>query len=356
MKRKLAKTWRWVRPLSGVAGLIVLLKLVDGAAVAAAFRGANPIFLLPAALLVLLVTALRARRWAFLFRQREINVPSRRLLSTNLIGSFYGQFLPASSAVGATLLFAQVARYGGGTVDFIATVLVERVLNLLSLFATASIVVLVAQPAGLPAGLTTTIHLASIGLVTGLLLLRWGWGLGGLGRLLARLRLQKLSQHLNTFSQALRSDLGQPGVIGRGFALSVLVNSGVMAVSYLVTLAVAGPVPPLSFMAMATLIVTLQGIPITPGSLGVRESLYVFFLGLLGVSEPQAFTVSLLVMVLHWVQGFVGGLVLLQHSLPQIDAKTALARVNTALFSRHGRLFGGAQWLWNLSKRSSEAS
>jgi uncharacterized protein (TIRG00374 family) len=356
MKRKLAHLWRWVRPLSGVAGLVVLLKLVDGAAVAAAFKGVNPIFLLLAALLVLLVTALRARRWAFLFRQREINVPSRRLLSTNLIGSFYGQFLPTSSAVGATLLFAEAARYGGSTVDFIATILVERVLNLVSLFATASIVVLVARPAGLPAGLTATIHLTAIGLGVGLLLLRWGWGLSGLGRLLARLRLQKLSQHLDTLSQALQSDLGRSGVIGRGLALSALINTSVTAVSYLVTLAVAGPVPPLSFMAMATLIVTLQGIPITPGSLGVRESLYVFFLGLLGVGEPQAFTVGLFVMVLHWLQGFIGGLVLLQRSLPKAGVRRGFARINTALFSQHGRIFGGVRWLWSVSKRLSQAS
>jgi uncharacterized membrane protein YbhN (UPF0104 family) len=162
--------------------------------------------------------------------------------------------------------------------------------------------------------------------------LRRGWGLGRVARLLARLRLGTASQHLGALSQALQSDLGHWHVLGRGVGLSLLVNASLMTVSYLVTLAVAGPTPVLSFMALAVLIITLQGIPITPGSLGMREGLYVFFLGLLGIGQARALSVGLLVLMLHWLQGFIGGLVLLQRSLPELDVKRALGRIGSVLF------------------------
>ena len=63
------------------------------------------------------------------------------------------------------------------------------------------------------------------------------------------------------------------------------------------------------------------GVPITPGALGIREGLHVFFLGLLGVSGAQALTVGLLVTTLYWLQGLVGGLVLLSGGLPALDAR-----------------------------------
>lgn len=342
MKKRLTKLWRWVGPLSGIGGLALLINIVDAQAVAAALTGANLFLLLPAASLVLLTTAVRAWRWAFLFRQRKVKIPFRRLLSANLMGSFYGQFLPISSGIGATLLFAENARCGGGTADFFATVLVERVLNLISLFGVASFVLLVEPPVGLPAASTFTIHLAFIGLIAGLFCLRRGWGIGWVAVLLSRLQLQGLSQQVGTLSQALRSDLGQAGVIGRGIALSILVNACSVMASYLVTLAVAGPMSLLSFLAPATLIATLQGVPITPGSLGVRESLYVFLLGFLGVSEPRALTVGLLVTMLHWLQGVIGGLVLLQRCLPVAEVSGALSRIRSALLPEPGRMFGRA--------------
>jgi uncharacterized membrane protein YbhN (UPF0104 family) len=283
-------------------------------------------------------------------------IPFRRLLDASLIGSFYGQFLPLSSVVGATLLFTESARCGCRAVDFFTTVLVERVLNLISLFAAASLILLVVRPAGLPAASVLTIHLAFIGSAAGLIWLRRGWGIGRVARLLARLRLDRVSQHLSTLSQALQSDLGQWHVMGRGVGLSLLVNASLMTVSYLVTLAVVGPTPFLSFMALAVLIITLQGIPITPGSLGMREGLYVFFLGLLGISEARALTVGLLVLMLHWLQGFIGGWVLLQRSLLELDVKQALSRISSVLFPRSGKVFGGAQWLWSFRKRSSRVS
>ncbi len=340
MRQKLAALWRWIGPLSGIAGLFLLLKLVDASVVAAAMAGANPLLLLLAVLLVLLTTALRTGRWMLLFRQRRVNIPFQRLLSASLIGSFYGQFLPVSSAVGASLLFTENARSGGSAVDFIATAVVERLLNLVSLFVAASLVLLIAGPAGLPAALALTIHVISSGLLVGVLFLRQGWGIDRVGWLLARLRLPQLAQHVGTLYQALQSDLGQRSVMGRVILLSLLVNAGVMLTSYLVTLAVAGPVPFFSFMALAALIITLQGIPITPGSLGIRESLYVFFLRLLGVSEPQALSVGLLVLVVHWLQGFMGGLVLLQQSLPEANIWKALRRIHTALIPRPGSVLG----------------
>lgn len=332
MKQQWIRVWRWVGPFSGIVGLVLLVKLADAGAVAAALARAEPLLLLLAAAMVLITTALRTRRWVFLFRQRQVHVPFRRLLDTSLIGSFYGQFLPLSSVVGATLLFAESARCGCRAVDFFTTVLVERVLNLISLFAAASLILLVARPGGLPAAAAWTIHLAFIVSAAGMIWLRRGWGVGRVARLLARLRLGKASQHLGALSQALQSGLGQWRVMGRGVVLSLLVNASLMTVSYLVTLAVAGPTPFLSFMALAVLIITLQGIPITPGSLGMREGLYVFFLGLLGISEARALSVGLLVLMLHWLQGFIGGLVLLQRSLPELDVKRALGRISAVLF------------------------
>jgi uncharacterized membrane protein YbhN (UPF0104 family) len=165
-----------------------------------------------------------------------------------------------------------------------------------------------------------------LGLAAILLSLRRGLGIGFLGRLLSRMRLQRVGRFIISLAAALQSDLGERQFLAQGMGLSVLVNACVMSASFLVTVATAGAVSFWSFMALATLIVALQGIPITPGAIGIREGLHVFFLGLLGVTGPKALSVGLLVTGLNCLQGLLGGLLLVVKGLPEIPTADAVER------------------------------
>jgi hypothetical protein len=80
-------------------------------------------------------------------------------------------------------------------------------------------------------------------------------------------------------------------------------------------MAVTDPVPIVAFVPMIALCTTAELIPLSPASLGVKESAYVFFLGLIGVASAAAGVIALIVRVMDWSRALLGGIVFLVRTL-----------------------------------------
>jgi riboflavin biosynthesis pyrimidine reductase/uncharacterized membrane protein YbhN (UPF0104 family) len=307
--------WRWASFIIGIGGLAALIHFSNPGAVRDTLAQANLPLLVPGIVLTFASAGFGAWRWMLFFHQRGVLVPLERLWGTSLIGRFLDQFLPISPIADMSLFLVDTMRHGGRTVDFIAVATLDRVVNLLTLLSAASAMLLL-EPSGMfPRGLTYGIVGFFLFVAVSTVALKQGWGVAGISRILSKLRLETLSEHMDALNIALQSDLGQWGVLGGGLLLSAIINVCLVSASYVAALSITGSLPVLGFLFIAVLIITVQGIPITPGSLGVREGLYVFFLGFLGVSRPEALSIGLLVGGFNLLQGLVGGGVLLLRSL-----------------------------------------
>jgi hypothetical protein len=307
--------WQWFRLLMGVLGLVVLVDLVDLHEIGDALVEANWWYLIPAWLLMFVSTAFKTERWLLLLRRNEVKITFARLFGTYLIGAFYSQFLPGSSAGGDAMRMAESSVDTGRTVHSVASVIIERAVGMISILTTASLILLIDQPEGIPQPVMLLIYgLSAAGIIT-LVVLRFGWFVGLVMMILEKIKLGKLARIVGTLSLALQGDLGDPALLGTMVILSLLANAASMTSYYLALLAVTDPVPYLSFISLVALIVTLEIIPLTPGSLGIREGAYVFFLGYLDVPKATALTISLLIRFLTWVLSLIGGVILLQRGV-----------------------------------------
>ncbi|MFP4324251.1 MAG: lysylphosphatidylglycerol synthase transmembrane domain-containing protein [Anaerolineales bacterium] len=312
--------WRWVRILMGAVGLILLIGLVDGEDVWQTLRTAQFIYFVPAWALLFLSTSTKTLRWWVVLRQTAVTIGFRRLLGTYLIGTFYSQFLPGSSAGGDAMRMAESSVDTGQGVSSVAAVIVERLVGLVTILCTASLILLVLRPPDVPFGVTALVYTLAVGGVLGLVVLRFGWFVGLGVHSLTRLGLHKIGEKVRALSLALRGGLGTGPTLTQLIVLSLIANFFSMSAFYLALLALAEPVPYFSFITFVALIVTLEVIPLTPGSLGIREGAYVFFLGYLGIAEADALGISLLIRVLTWSLGLVGGLVLMQRGMQSSGA------------------------------------
>lgn len=304
--------WRWVRLLMGVIGLLLLVTVVDVRQVSAALRDANWSYLLLAWALTMASTVTKTARWWLLMRQNQVKIGFQRLLGTYLIGTFYSQFLPGSAAGGDAMRMAESSVDTGQAVNSVSSVIIERAIGLISIVTTASLILLINRPDGIPKAFMLVIDALTICGITALVVLRFGWFVGPITRLMTRLKLGKLAQKVRDLSDALQSDLGNIRVLAWMVALSLLANFFSMTAFYLALLAVTEPVSYFGFISIVALIVTIEAIPLTPGSLGIREGAYVFFLGYLDVPEATALSIGLLIRVLGWTQALMGGLILMQ--------------------------------------------
>lgn len=308
----------WLR--LGIAAVLMAFVLSLVAKDADHLRKVNWSLIPFAWLLTLLGTAVKAYRWGVFARQSGLEIPFQRLLGTYFVGAFFSTVLPTSVG-GDAVRAVDTASATGRTADSTSSVLLERGIGLLTVAGAGSVFALFMEPGRVPLPFVLLVHALFVGGIAGVIVLRQGWLFGPIAALAERVGLGRLvmkGRHLqDAFTQQLRSS----GVLFQVVLLSIVANILTMGATYMVLTAVTDPIPVAAFVPMIALATTAELIPISIASLGVKESAYVFFLGLVGVGSGAAGVIAIIMRVLTWGHAFVGGVVFFSRTLRRVPAK-----------------------------------
>ncbi len=299
-----------------------LARKIDWVEFAARAREADPAWLIAALLLLGMGMVLASRRWQILLRVHGVDPGFPLLLRVNFIGQFFNAFLLGTTGGDVVKIFyiTQVAPEKRSAAGL--SVLLDRVVGLAAL-------VLVGLACTLPyralfATNATAHHflgafyLISAGvagaLVVAALLPRLmhianfrAWE----GRIPFHARIERLSDALHRNVRDKRANAA-------AFCLSLPIHAVGLLGQWAVARALHYSVPIVLMAGITAVIFVLISIPVSVSGLGVRESLFVLFLGLpgLGVPAAGAFAVSLLGFFLTLFWSLVGGVVYLRYRRP----------------------------------------
>lgn len=287
-----------------------LFTRVDLSEVGAVLASARPSYLLIALVLYIGAIVLNGVRWRILLRAQDIRVPLRALLEYTFIGVFFNNFLPAN--VGGDVMRGYgLARYTDRAAEAAVSVVVDRVVGLLAFMTSAVVAALVASQTmgqeSLPqVALVAAVALAAVGLAFVLLLSR---------RLRARLErlfgwrpLQRLAPLYARLSGAFDAYRHNAAALAVAFAIGLALVLVTNFVNWFVAQALGGGISLLHISLFNPLIAFVLLIPISIGGLGLNQSAYVFFFGLVGVEERLALAVSLVMQLIIYVSSLPGGL------------------------------------------------
>jgi uncharacterized protein (TIRG00374 family) len=255
---------------------------------------------------------LKTIRWWLVVRVSNVEIGLQRLFGTYLVGTFFAQFMPGSAMGGDAMRMMEMGADSGRMMVSVSSVLLERVIGLITIFVSASAILIIAPNEEISTSLRLVVHgMAGAGLI-GLVILRLGWFMPTIVRVLTRIRLGKVAVKMQTLSRSLQGHLGQGRMLAQMVLLSFLTNACTMTASYIALSSVGEQVNYFAFIPLIALAVTIEIIPISPGSLGVREATYVAFLtGFLGVPESASLTTALIVRAIGFAQGIMGGFILI---------------------------------------------
>lgn len=260
--------------------------------------------------LMLTSTVVKAYRWSLLVRVSRMNVSFRRLFGTYLVGAFFSTMLPTSFG-GDAVRAVDTAASTGRAADATSSVVIERGMGLLAIIGGGSLFALFMNPGKVPFGFVLLVHAMFLAGLAGLIILRMGWLTEPITLVLTRLKMGNLARKVRSLQAAFTDHLGSPGVLVLMFILSVIANTLTMGATYLVLLAVTDPIPLAAFVPMIALSTVAELLPISIAALGVKESAYIFFLGLAGVDQTQAGLIAIIMRVLTWALALLGGVVYL---------------------------------------------
>jgi uncharacterized protein (TIRG00374 family) len=271
--------------------------------------------LVPVAFLLTMISmVVKAFRWSLLIRQSRMNISYGRLFGTYMVGAFFNTILP-SNIGGDAVRAVDTAAKSGRVADATSSVLIERGMGMLAIVTAGSICTWFLKSGTVPIPFLLAVNAMFVSGIVAIVILRQGWFMEPIVGLLRRVNLGKVADKANSLQTAFSGHLGKPSVLLSMFALSVVANALTMSSVYLVLIAVTDPVPIVAFVPMISLCTTAELIPLSPASLGVKESAYVFFLGLIGVANAAAGVIALIVRVMDWSRALLGGIVFLVRTL-----------------------------------------
>ncbi len=315
-----------LKVLVSVGLLIYLIHRIGGGThLLDLLQNAHGLYVGMALVFYLAAVSLSSGKWAVLLRAQGIVVPFHRLVAYTFMGAFFNNFLPAN--VGGDVMRGYgLARHTDHTTDAAVSVIMDRLVGLLA-FLTAAVVagtVIVAGRRG-PVGMDEQ----ALANVRALTILAWGGEivLGvGLALLLSRRTkrwvgaylqyipflkrgvplLQRVAQAVNAYRHAYVSIL-----VGMMISWTVLLLTAVE--NWLLVQSLApGQVPFIYLVLFNPLIAFALLIPLSVGGLGIGQSAYVFFFGLIGVPPALSLAISLLHQAIVYLASVPGALLWLQ--------------------------------------------
>lgn len=308
----LSRMWNWGRLIIGILGLVVVVFAVaEEDALFNTFTQVNLLLAFVAFSMHIFATIFKTLRWWLVLRESQIYIGFQRLFGTYMVGIFFGQFMPGASMSGDAIRMVETSVDTGRTVTSVSSVLIERAIGMVTIVASASIIMIVAPQDELTGTLAYwVLHALTVLGVGTLVILRMGWFIDPIVQVLAFLRLQTVGDKVLTLSQALQGHLGKGRMLFNMVVLSAIINLLIMTSSYIVLLSLGESTLYVSFIPLIALAAAVETIPLSPGALGLREATYVTFLSTyLDVSPAAALSTALIVRVMAWALAVMGGVI-----------------------------------------------
>ena len=293
-----------VRLLVTVAILVYLAADIDMAVAARAVLSVRPGHLIAVLGLVAIDRSVMILRWILLLRGSGVAIEPSRAASIFLISSFVGSFLPAGVGGDAARAYGLSRQDATGS-EALASVVVDRVLGILSLVLMGLVGLLVWTPAGdaawqwgLVAGIVLT---AAAALLWTDALIRTAVPIAWQSRR-AFERILRVSDAVGRYRE-------RGPVLAQVMVWSIVVQLLRILQAYLLGLGLGLTVPftyYLLFMPVGLLMLLL---PISVSGFGLPQGVIVWLLRPVGVADEQSFALSTLI-VLTGLAGNLPGLVL----------------------------------------------
>lgn len=295
-----------------VSGVLIawILRRTDVSHVLAAFRSADPLFLLASVALNPVGYFMSVRRWRLLLAAQGVDVPFGYLLKSFLVGVFFNNLLP--STIGGDAVRAwDSAKAGLPRSRALGVVVIDRFLGLLvlTLFAAVGVLASPGLAARAPALYAWVLAGAAAMFAAAWLLFVPSSRVAGL---LAAVRDRLPGAWGLRFEQvraALLAFQGERRVLAKALAYSAGLQAVVVLNGYALARALHVELPVGVFFVLVPIAIFVMMVPISINAIGVRENVWAFLLAPFGVPAATAVAIAWLDYGLVLLQAAVGGVV-----------------------------------------------
>jgi glycosyltransferase 2 family protein len=257
-----------------VLGLLLRWAGLHG--VANTLGGTDLAWFVPAVAVSAATVPAMALRWQLLLEAKGVSVPLGWLTRTYFVALFAGQFLPAAIG-GDAVRVVELGRRTGDAPESVASVLIDRLVGLVSLVVLAVVAVLVSGP-GRRAGVVAAEGAFGAAAAAALLLLFSSRLRGTVARWLEPRASGRRLAAGGRFYEALHAYRDHRATLVAVGLLALAVQAARVVVIWMLARALGLHVPDSVVLLAGPVVFAALALPVSLNGIGVREAVFVYFL------------------------------------------------------------------------------
>lgn len=298
----------FVKFVISVGFVFYLFKKTPLSEVSGIFLNINHSFLIIGILIFVFCWLLNSKKWGILLSYIGFKEKTNKLFKLNLISIFYASILPGGQLTGETIKCYKITKDSDEKAKLVFSVFMDRITGLIAIIFLGLIGVVITDS-----------------VFSSLDKIRWLFVLGTIGSVLFLLfyveRIAKKAKGFfdfyqgrfrKVFDKILNLFFIYEGAY-KSLFLSIIYSLVFQALNtmsvYFLALAISLNLNIFDLFWINALVSVILVLPITVMGLGLREGSFVFLLGLLGVTNSSALSLSLLVSVVYLFIGLSGGVI-----------------------------------------------
>ena len=313
---------KWIRiflkSFVSISLLIIIILNIDWKTVFNNLGNANFTLLIIACLLILIERAAVVYKWNLLIRIRGVHVTFNRLFLINLIGSFWGLFIPSSLGTDVARGYYLAKNNSEKSVS-VSSVFVDRILGTFSIALLALISIMISGDLFSEYNIKLYVILFFAIVIVSFYLFQKEQLAEILVNFLNKIKYRKIAEIFGKLHESILEYKKYPKTLLLSFIFTILAHVTRVVTYYFVALSFNISVPFIYFFLFIPLITLIIMIPISIGGLGVGEGAFVAFFALVGVSLNSCIIMALTNSLINTLFTLTGGVVYLFYKNPERD-------------------------------------
>ena len=230
-------------------------------------------------------------KWNILIRVRGVYVSFVRLFLINLIGGFWGLFLPSSVSTDVIRGYYLVKNNSEKSVS-ISSIFIDRILSLFALLLFCVVFVLVAGDTISKYNINYYLPVLFVISIVFFYFFQKEKTADFMEKIFMKIKMKKVTGLIIKLHLSLLEYKKFPRTLLLSFLINLFVQGTRVITYYLIAMAFGISVPIIYFFLFIPVIVLIMILPISIGGLGVREGTFIAFFSLIGMSINDAVVIS----------------------------------------------------------------
>lgn len=257
-------------------------------------------------------------RWSLILSAQGYSLSDGKITTLFFVGHFFNAFLLGATGGDLVKAYYAATETHHKRTEMVSSIFIDRMLGLLALVALTVVVMACRLPFFLRYPATRIALLFNAGLLLVIVLAlavvfrrdvfeHWSF--------FARMeRTTSVGAQISRIYRSFRFCLHRPRLLTATLLISLANHVAGLASAFYVGMALGLDLGFMDYVTMFLIINAVATIPLTPSGLGTRETACIFLMGVLGVPEPTAMSLSLLVYGSAMLWSLIGGVVYLFYS------------------------------------------